>query len=248
MSFLSDLDHTSATAAFPPVTQALPEPDGLLAVGGCLSVPRLINAYQSGIFPWFSSNDPILWWSPSERAVIFPNQLHISKSLAKFIRKKPYRITLNMVFSSVIKQCATIPRGDPSNGVWITADMIRAYEQLHRAGHAHSIEIWHDDQLVGGLYGVLVGTVFCGESMFSKADNASKIALVAIRDYLVPYGLTLIDCQIPNPHLASLGAVTLPRKKFIGLLKSGLNGLEGMSVKGSTTLIGAQYMLARELN
>ena len=248
MNFLSDLDNTSATAAFPPVAQALPEPDGLLALGGCLSVPRLINAYQSGIFPWFGRNDPILWWSPSERAVIFPNQLHISRSLAKFMRKTPYRITLNMAFNSVIKQCATNPRGDPSNGVWITADMIGAYEQLHNAGHAHSIEVWHDEQLVGGLYGVLVGTVFCGESMFSKAENASKVALVAIRDYLVPYGLTLIDCQIPNPHLASLGAVTIPRRKFISLLKSGLNGPEGASIKGSMVPIGAQYMLPRELN
>lgn len=248
MNFLSDLDVTSATAAFPPVAQALPEPDGLLALGGCLSIPRLINAYQSGIFPWFGRNDPILWWSPSKRAVIFPQQLHISRSLAKFMRKTPYRITLNMAFNSVIKQCATIPRGSPNNGVWITADMIRAYEELHQAGHAHSIEIWRDDQLVGGLYGVLVGTVFCGESMFSKAENASKVALVAIRDYLLPYGLTLIDCQIPNPHLATLGAEIIPRGKFISLLKSGLNSTKGTSVKESSAPISGQYMLPRELN
>jgi leucyl/phenylalanyl-tRNA--protein transferase len=164
------------------------------------------------------------------------------------MRKTPYRITLNMAFNTVIKQCATIPRGDPNNGVWITKDMIRAYEQLHKAGNAHSIEVWHDDQLVGGLYGVLVGTVFCGESMFSKADNASKMALVAIRDYLVPHGLTLIDCQIPNPHLATLGAVTIPRRKFISLLKSGLNGPKRVSVKGSMAPISTQYMLPRELN
>lgn len=248
MAFLSDLDNTAPTAPFPVVTQALSDPDGLLAVGGCLSVPRLINAYQSGVFPWFGRNDPLLWWSPSERAVIFPKQLHISRSLAKCIRQAPYRITLNTAFTEVIRQCATIPRGDPSNGVWITEEMINAYVQLHQAGHAHSIEVWRDEQLVGGLYGVLVGTIFCGESMFSKADNASKIALVAIRDYLVPHGLTVIDCQIPNPHLASLGAETIPRRNFIGLLKLGLTSPEGTSVKGFEAPISAQYMLPQELN
>lgn len=213
MSFLVDLDGTASNTPFPDVSQALKDPDGLLAVGGCLSVPRLLNAYQHGIFPWFSKNDPILWWSPSERAIIEPSDLYINRSLRKFLKNALYRVTLNHAFNSVIEACATIPRG-PNNGTWITSEMVAAYINLHSAGYAHSVEVWHEDTLVGGLYGVLIGKVFCGESMFSVQPNASKVALIALRDHLAPAGLALIDCQIENEHLSNMGAVVIPRADF----------------------------------
>ncbi|EGN75750.1 leucyl/phenylalanyl-tRNA--protein transferase [Idiomarina sp. A28L] len=222
MSFLTGLDDTPSDYPFPDAEKALADPDGLLAAGGCLSIQRLLNAYQHGIFPWYSKNDPILWWSPSERAVIHPNDLYINRSLRKFLKKHPYQVTLNTAFENVIQACATIPRS-PGNGTWITAEMIAAYIALHYAGHAHSVEVWHNQRLVGGLYGVLVGQTFCGESMFSTQTNASKVALIALRDHLTPAGLALIDCQIENPHLSNMGAVTLNRADFIRHLAANSN-------------------------
>ena len=243
-SRLLDLTGTPSDYPFPPPHNALSEPDGLLAVGGCLSVARLRQAYQHGIFPWFSRHEPILWWSPAQRAVIYPEQLHISRSLAKFARQKPYQITLNRNFPAVIQQCATIPRG-PGNGVWVTAAMQTAYCALHQAGYAHSVEVWQGNRLVGGLYGVMVGSIFCGESMFSSAENASKLALLALRNYLTPLGLSLIDCQIENPHLTRLGAVSICRDQFLMLLaasrKSAGFAQETLTERDLTHLVIGNY-------
>ena len=208
-----------ASVAFPDVEQALTEPNGLLAAGGDLSVARLIAAYQHGIFPWFTQGDPILWWSPHPRAVFWPSELHISRSLRKFIKKTPYRYTINTEFPAVIERCATAHAAQ--SGTWITPAMQEAYVRLHQAGYAHSIEVWQHNELVGGLYGVQVGSVFCGESMFHRADNASKCALLALAHHLIPYGLTLIDCQMPNPHLMRLGAQPCSRQEFQQHLQSG---------------------------
>ena len=198
---------------FPPVDTALPEPDGLLAAGGDLTPARLIAAYRRGIFPWFSEGEPILWWCPSERAVIKPEEIHISRSLNKVFRRQTFRITKNTAFNDVIAGCAA-PR-HYSNGTWITEDMMYAYRRLHQLGYAHSIECWLDNQLAGGLYGVKIGNVFFGESMFSAATNASKVALVS----LARQGdIKLIDCQIPNDHLETMGMTLIPRQEFIHLL------------------------------
>ncbi|MCC5856499.1 MAG: leucyl/phenylalanyl-tRNA--protein transferase [Idiomarina sp.] len=202
---------------FPPVTQALREPNGLLAFGGDLSVPRLKAAYERGIFPWFTPQDPILWWSPDPRAVFWPETLHVGMTMRKFLRKSCFRYSVNRDFAQVIAQCAALQRSN--QGTWITPDMQAAYLELHQAGLAHSIEVWRGKQLVGGLYGVLSGSVFCGESMFHTETNASKCALLALRDHLLPAGLTLIDCQVPNSHLESLGAQTMNRNDFIGHLQ-----------------------------
>ncbi|RUO22449.1 leucyl/phenylalanyl-tRNA--protein transferase [Aliidiomarina iranensis] len=235
MSYLLDLEGTPKDFSFPDTSLALKDPDGLLAVGGCLSVERLYNAYKNGIFPWYSEDDPILWWSPSERAVIFPDDLYVNRSLRKFFRKNPYRVTLNSAFQRVIQACAYIPRG-PGNGTWITEEMISAYVALHHAGYAHSIEIWQDEALVGGLYGVLIGQIFCGESMFSAEPNASKLALVALRNHFQPAGLTLIDCQLENQHLINMGAISITREAFIKKLKL------------SQSPIAKKFLQATELN
>lgn len=203
---------------FPAVELAHRDPDGLLAIGGCLAPERLMNAYQHGIFPWFSPGEPILWWSPSTRAVIPTDQLRINRSLRKFLGQNPYTVTLNRNFPAVIHYCASTPRG-PGNGVWITPDMQRAYIRLHHQHIAHSVEVWEHNQLVGGLYGVLVKQTFCGESMFSLAANASKVALVALCNHLQQFGIEKIDCQIMNPFLAQMGAITEPREVFIEHLK-----------------------------
>ena len=202
---------------FPAISGALEEPNGLLAVGGDLSPPRLLEAYRLGIFPWFSDDDPILWWSPDPRGVIFPEQLHISRSLRKFVRNCNYTCTFNQAFAEVISGC--IAQREHTEGSWITDDMYEAYCDLHDLGHAHSVEVWSAGRLVGGLYGILNGQVFCGESMFHHADHASKIALMALVQHLSPAGLGLIDCQIPNPHLLSLGAQALPRAEFLPILQ-----------------------------
>lgn len=204
---------------FPDPEMALQEPNGLLAVGGDLSPERLLKAYQQGIFPWFGEGDPILWWSPDPRAVILPSQLHISRSLRKFLRRCDYHCTFNFAFDEVISNCAE--QRAYAEGTWITEDMQVAYSHLHALGHAHSVEVWQGPNLVGGLYGMLMGQVFCGESMFHRADNASKIALLALRDHLLPHGLRLIDCQVPNAHLMSLGAVEMPRHSFLHQLALG---------------------------
>lgn len=200
---------------FPPIETARKDPDGLLAWGNNLSTQRLISAYRSGIFPWYSIGDPIFWWSPSERGVFYPETFKPSRSLRKFQRKTQYEITFNKVTSSVIRLCAST-RGEEDT--WITDEMIEAYEELAELGWCHSVEVWHEDTLVGGLYGLIIGGVFCGESMFSLADNASKVALWWLCENFSSAGGKLIDCQMMNPHLASLGAEPLPRDEFKKLL------------------------------
>jgi len=204
--------------SFPPAATALHEPNGLLAVGGDLSAERLLYAYQHGIFPWFSDNDPILWWSPNPRAVFYPDNIHVSRSLAKAARKQPWRVTINNQFAEVIDACAR-QRAD-NEGTWITDEMMDAYINLHRLGCAHSVEVWLDEKLVGGLYGVSVGKTFCGESMFHTATNASKIALIQFANVFHKSGGELIDCQVGNPHLFSLGARELSRERFLVKLHS----------------------------
>ncbi|MDT7832464.1 leucyl/phenylalanyl-tRNA--protein transferase [Flavobacteriaceae bacterium S356] len=198
---------------FPPYELASPE--GIIALGGDLSPERLLYAYQKGIFPWYSEGEPIIWYCPEKRMVLFPDELKVSKSLHQAIRKKAFTITENTAFEEVIHACKHIERKDDF-GTWITDEMETAYIALHKLGHAKSVEIWKDDELVGGLYGLQIGNVFCGESMFSKVSNASKIAFV----YLVWSGrYELIDCQIYNDHLASLGAREIERNEFLSLLK-----------------------------
>ena len=199
---------------FPDTSLALNEPNGVLAAGGALSVDWLIAAYRLGIFPWFSDDEPILWWTPAPRTILLPSHFHLSKSLRKLIRKKIYRITQNLAFPSVIRHCAET-REDQA-GTWIVDPMINAYLDMHEAGHAHSIECWDaDGQLVGGLYGISLGGVFFGESMFSRADNASKLCL----HHLIHSGsYQLIDCQMATAHLMSLGAIEIDRDRFESML------------------------------
>ena len=207
------LDPENPDAPFPPVDQAETEPDGLLAVGGDLSPQRLLNAYRQGIFPWYSDEQPILWWSPDPRTVLFPEKIKISRSLAKTLRNKPFKVTFDYCFPDVISACADTR--DDSPGTWITDEMQQAYIRLHELGFAHSVEVWLDDELVGGLYGIAIGMVFFGESMFSRVSDASKVALVRLCEYITPRGFRMIDCQVYTPHLVSLGAEEIPRKQFI---------------------------------
>jgi leucyl/phenylalanyl-tRNA--protein transferase len=200
---------------FPDLGLALDDPNGLLAVGGDLSVPRLLSAYRAGIFPWYQDDQPILWWSPDPRAVLFPNELHVSRSLRRTIRKNRYTVSIDHDFSGVISACAASRSED---GTWITADMAAAYKRLHEEGHAHAAETWLDGELVGGLYGVNIGRVFFGESMFSRRADASKVALVQLVCACRELGIRLIDCQIASSHLASLGSRQISRKAFGDLL------------------------------
>lgn len=199
---------------FPPVDYALDDPNGLLALGGDLSPQRLMNAYKNGIFPWFSSDDPILWWSPDPRAILIPQKLYVSRSMAKFIRKTAWRVTLNQAFSQVIKACAD----ERDEGTWIAPAIQQSYIQLHRQGIAHSVEVWDNDELVGGLYGIEQGALFCGESMFSRCTNASKFALYVFCQHFIENGGKLIDCQILNDHTESLGAVEISRSDYLQFL------------------------------
>lgn len=192
------------------------EEDGLLAVGGDLSPDRLLLAYSNGIFPWFSDDSPILWYAPHERFVIFPEKLKVSKSMKQILRKAEFKVTLNTAFEQVIRQCAKIERKD-QDGTWITADMIDAYIRLHQSGYAHAIEVWQDGQLVGGLYGVLIGQVFCGESMFSKVPNASKIALIHLFQF---FDLKFVDCQFHTDHLASMGGEMISQEDYLNILNT----------------------------
>lgn len=196
----------------------LAEPDGLLAVGGDLSTERLLLAYQNGIFPWYSDDTPILWYSPHERFVLYPDELKISKSMRQVLRSGKLRVTVDTCFNDIITACSTAPR-EGQDGTWIVPDMIAAYNRLHAEGHAHSIEVWQKDDLVGGLYGVHVGGVFCGESMFSRVSNASKTALI----YLCNAGLyKLIDCQVHTAHLESMGARMISREQYMDKLLNNL--------------------------
>ena len=199
-------------APFPPVEKALKSPNGLLCAGGDLSPRRILEAYSRGIFPWFSEGDPILWWSPDPRMVLFPDELKVSRSLRKTVAKKIYETRVDTAFRDVIENCAA-PRANQS-GTWIVPEMVDAYTALHEQGFAHSVESWQDGELVGGLYGIAMGKVFFGESMFSRAPDASKVALVRLVERLRAEGYRIIDCQQATGHLASLGAREIPRKEF----------------------------------
>ncbi|REL26826.1 leucyl/phenylalanyl-tRNA--protein transferase [Thalassotalea euphylliae] len=202
-----------SSLAFPPLESALTEPNGLLAVGGDLTPQRLVQAYSEGIFPWFSDGEPIMWWSPDPRAIIPTSDIRINRSLRKFLNKTPYQVSINRAFDQVIELCADAPfRHDET---WIVPEMMSAYRQLHLLGHAHSVEVWDQEKLVGGLYGVAINGFFSGESMFYKAPNASKIALVTLAKQLEAQGITFIDCQITNPFLEDMGCVEVSRSKFI---------------------------------
>jgi leucyl/phenylalanyl-tRNA--protein transferase len=202
---------------FPDVNQA--DKFGLLAVGGDLSSERLMLAYRSGIFPWFEDSEPILWWSPQQRMVLYPDEVVVSKSMRNIINRKIFQVTFNQNFREVISNCQSVKRAG-QHGTWISDEMIEAYCRLHELGFAQSVEIWQEGELVGGLYGVDLGTIFCGESMFSKVSNASKMAFIALAEHLKKQQYQLIDCQLYNDYLASLGAREIPRALFMAALKS----------------------------
>lgn len=204
---------------FPPTATALKHPPGLLAVGGDLTPARLVNAYRRGIFPWFSEEQPILWWSPAPRCVIFPDAVHVSRRVRRRYNQGRFSLTADQAFRAVIEACAE-PRTDQL-GTWITNEMVKAYVRLHAMGVAHSVEVHLDNQLAGGIYGLALGSVFFGESMFSKREDASKIALIALCRQLHQWGFTLLDCQVENPHLLSMGAREISREEFERFLPTG---------------------------
>lgn len=204
---------------FPPVSEASPE--GILAVGGDLSAERLLLAYKNGIFPWFDDDEPILWWSPPERMVVNPREYKVAKSLRNIINRNIFKVTFDTAFEEVITNCQSIKRRG-QKGTWITNSMLEAYLQLHQLGVAKSVEVWQDNQLVGGLYGVDLGKVFCGESMFSLVSNASKVAFVTLIQKLKDENYHLLDCQVHNNHLEKLGAFEISRENYIKILKSSL--------------------------
>jgi len=210
------LSPQDAPEWFPPLEQALDEPAGLLAAGGDLSPARLLAAYQRGIFPWYSPGQPVLWWSPDPRAVLFPEEFHCARSLAKTLRNAGFAVAIDRDFAAIIDTCAA-PRPH-SLGTWITAEMRNAYLELHRLGYAHSIEVWRSGVLAGGLYGVRLGGMFFGESMFSRERDASKVALAHLVRVCLRNSIAVIDCQLPSRHLESLGARAIPRIQFQGLL------------------------------
>ncbi len=200
---------------FPKVEQA--NEQGILAIGGDLSTKRLLSAYKNGIFPWYNQGEPIIWYAPPKRMVLFPDELKISKSMRQILRKNIFQVTFNQNFKEVIHHCKSIPRQD-QEGTWITDEMEQAYIQLHDKGIAKSVEVWQDGNLVGGLYGIDLGHIFCGESMFSLVSNASKVAFIYLNQIIKGNNYKLIDCQVYNKHLASLGAREIPRKEFMKLL------------------------------
>ena len=210
------IDPSSPPDAFPPVEIALSDPDGLLAVGGDLGSERLLSAYERGIFPWFVDGQPILWWSPDPRCVLYPQEFHASRSLKRAIRRSTFTVTRNLAFRDVILACAE-PR-PYQQGTWITQDMLDAYTRLHAEGWAHSVEIHDGDELVGGIYGLAIGRVFFGESMFSRRTNASKMAFLGLCNELTKRDFELVDCQVESPHLVTLGARMIPRRGFSRVL------------------------------
>ncbi len=210
------LDPDDDSDPFPAIELALKDPDGLLAAGGSLRPERLLKAYRSGIFPWFDDQQPILWWSPDPRLMLKPSELHISRSLNKFIKKQHYRCTIDTAFDRVMTACSA-PR-EQQDGSWITDSMIDAYQELFKLGHAHSVEVWLNNELIGGLYGVCIGQVFFGESMFSRQTNASKVGFAFICRHLAEWGCEVVDCQVHSDHLESLGAAVIPRNSFMQLL------------------------------
>ncbi|MCW3147789.1 leucyl/phenylalanyl-tRNA--protein transferase [Stutzerimonas stutzeri] len=207
--------------AFPPLEKALREPNGLLAAGGDLSPERLLAAYRHGCFPWYQEGQPLLWWSPDPRTVLYPQELHVSRSLRKRMRQGVYRVTFDQAFTEIIKGCAA-PRSY-ADGTWITDTMQLAYSKLHDMGIAHSVEVWRNDELVGGLYGLAIGCLFFGESMFSRATDASKVGFVTLAERLQSWGFELIDCQMPTYHLANFGARAIPRSTFAKALADHLD-------------------------
>ena len=218
------LKSTDPPDAFPPVTRALSDPDGLLCVGGDLRPERLLAAYRRGIFPWYSEGQPILWWSPDPRMVLFPDEFKVARSLGKSRRNRGFRVTIDTCFDTVISMCADSGTR-AREGTWISPAMRAAYGELHRLGHAHSVEVWLGDRLVGGLYGLLLGRIFFGESMFSSETDASKVALHDLVHWLRQRNVALIDCQVASDHLFTLGARLIPRADFIAQLERGIPAL-----------------------
>ncbi len=212
MSGITWLQKTDPPEALPATSRALTEPNGLLAVGGALTPEWLVHAYRHGVFPWYSADQPILWWAPDPRAILVPAEFRVSRSLARSIRNRGYATRIDAAFEAVVEACAGPRRGGA--GTWITDDMRDAYVELHRRGLAHSIEAWKEERLVGGLYGVAIGRVFFGESMFTRERDASKVALERLARECLRLDVALIDCQLPSPHLASLGSRNLPRRDF----------------------------------
>lgn len=208
--------YLSPALFFPPVSQA--NKDGILAVGGDLTPERLQLAYKSGIFPWFEEGEPVIWWSPNPRIVLFLDELIVSKSMRNILNRNIFKVTFNQDFRAVISNCQNIKR-EGQNGTWITSDMIEAYCKLHELGIAKAVEVWQNDTLVGGLYGIDLGHVFCGESMFSKVSNASKVAFIALVNQLKQANYKLLDCQVYNPHLESLGCREIKRDDFMEILQ-----------------------------
>ncbi|MEM7655418.1 MAG: leucyl/phenylalanyl-tRNA--protein transferase [Bacteroidota bacterium] len=220
--------------AFPPISHA--DENGLLAVGGDLSVDRLLLAYQEGIFPWYSNGDPILWWSPNPRFVLYPDQLKVSKSMRQVLRKGKFQVTYDQAFREVISQCRRISRPE-QQGTWITGEMQEAYCDLHEAGFAHSVEVWEEEALVGGLYGISLGKCFFGESMFAKVSNASKAAFIHLVRNLQAREFVMVDCQIHTQHLESLGAVKISRETFQEELQA---GVQAPTLRGSWKAMGTE--------
>jgi leucyl/phenylalanyl-tRNA--protein transferase len=220
VSSLLWIDPEDEETPFPPVRHALRDPDGLLAIGGSLSVNRLLEAYRRGIFPWYAEGQPVLWWSPDPRTVLYPDRLHITRSLRRSLRRPEFRVTFDRAFNEVMAGCAGIRHGQ--DGTWITDDMRTAYANFHAAGYVHSVEVWHRDQLAGGLYGVALGGIFFGESMFSRVADSSKIALAHLCAHLSAWSFKVIDCQTRTEHLLRLGAESLARERFLTLLHSAL--------------------------
>lgn len=214
---LTVLNPRDRAQPFPAVELALTEPNGLLAVGGCLSPVRLVNAYRQGVFPWYSEGEPILWWSPDPRLILHPEGFHRSRRLRRTLRREGWRFSFDRSFEAVVQACSE-PRRYAA-GTWLNVDMKRAYRDLHRLGIAHSFEVWTGSQLIGGVYGVTIGQVFFGESMFHRAANASKAALAFACACLAYWRYEVIDCQVHTPHLASLGAVEIPRQQFTAMLR-----------------------------
>jgi len=206
--------HPGVSESFPDPRTALEEPNGLLAFGGDLSTERLLSAYRQGIFPWYNPGEPILWWSPNPRCVFETANVHVSRSMRKLLSRSEWTYTIDKAFDRVIRACAGEREGQ--RGTWIGKPMIEAYEALHREGHAHSVEVWDGENLVGGIYGLAIGRLFCGESMFSHATGGSKAALIALCRLLEAHGMPLLDAQVTNPHLLSMGAIELSRDEFLG--------------------------------
>lgn len=196
--------------------------EGLVAVGGEITTKRVLSAYRQGIFPWYSEDQPVLWWSPEPRAILYPDGIKISRSLKKTLRRNKFSITADTAFSEVVKSCAGLRTQSPTGGTWITAEMMDTYNRLHQLGYGHSIEVWDQEKLVGGLYGLSLGSAFFGESMFSHQTDASKLALVSLAKFSKSSGIDFIDCQLPTDHLASMGAINISRKEYLRILEAAL--------------------------